>query len=127
MVVPLSLQFPAPSQLLAFVWMPLEQLGLAQVVLAPYFWQLPEPSHWPLFPQLSGGSAAQSSSGSVPAVTGVHCPFWPSASNAEQARHGALQSDSQHTPSTQNPLTHSSAVMQVAPLATFLVHTFVSV
>jgi hypothetical protein len=52
----------------------------------------------------------------LPADTGLHVPTLPARL---QASHEPPQAVLQHTPSTQLPLPHSLAAVQVAPLAFF--------
>ena len=59
----------------------------------------------------------QSLSGSEPGLTGPQAPSSPAPLRAAvQARHGPVQAESQHTPSTQKPLTHWLFWVQATPL-----------
>ena len=68
-------------------------------------------AHSPLLPQ---SYCPQPFSGSVPAGRFLQVPMLP---EMLQARHGPVQLELQHTPSTQLPLLHSQELPQVAPFA----------
>ena len=81
-----------------------------------YSWQLPEPLHKPFFWQLVAPSSVQSFCGSVPAPMLPQVPLTPlPLSAAVHAMHSPAHAVSQHTPSTQLPLTHCDAVVQATP------------
>jgi len=108
--------FPAPSQVEAAVKtvVPIPQLEPRQVVPWTYFWQLPLPSHLLLVPhdvtpwswQISWGSGA-------PIGTRVHVPREVVRAQDWQAPE---QAPLQQIPCAQNPLAHSAAARQEAPM-----------
>lgn len=63
--------------------------------------------------------------GSVPALTKSHVPLVPPVSAAEHASQVPLHARSQHTESTQLPLTQSVPSEQLPPLARSATHWFV--
>ena len=79
-----------------------------------YFWHPPMPLHLPLSPQLAAPMSRHMPLGSgALARTGVHLPR---ALGRAQVWQGPAQAFSQHTPSTQAPLSHWSAAVQSWPL-----------
>jgi hypothetical protein len=76
----------------------------------------PAPSHMPSVPQVESACCAHSSSGSVPFVTGRQRPSAAVVLLFEQALQPSVQADSQQTLSTQKPLAHSAAAVQLVPL-----------
>jgi hypothetical protein len=104
-----SPQAPLPSQVAAFVCvLPIGQLWFRHVVEVSQKRHLPVPSQRPSRPQVVRSLALQRPPGSVPpAGTGVQVPTW---FDTLQLWHTPLAADeqavSQHTPSTQLPLSH---------------------
>jgi hypothetical protein len=104
------LQSPLPLQTDAVVILPLVQIAAAQtVVLSGKVQVLPsEPSHWawqaPVPPQGVRGLSG------LPLMA-LHLPTEPASSHDS---HWPSQALSQHTPSTQYPVEHSAADLQVA-------------
>jgi hypothetical protein len=86
-------------------------------------WHVPEPLHSPSWPQGFCRSGAQSSPGSVFALTGPHTPLAPDSLSAVwQAMQGSLHWALQHTLSTQKPDWHCAAEAQSAPFARSFTH-----
>jgi hypothetical protein len=107
--LPLPSHFPSPTAL------PLLQLALLHTVPLSYFRHAPAPSQKPSLPQLFLSLSVQSSSGSVPALTGRQRPSSLSFLALLQAWHPPAQALSQQTPSTQNPEVHSAPSWQAPP------------
>jgi hypothetical protein len=97
---------PAPSQVLAGVYVVPRQDSLTQVVPEAHLRHAPEPSHWPSSPQLDAVSCGHSLSGSVPATIARQRPEPWLVLEATHAMQPPVQSDSQQTPSTQWSLPH---------------------
>ncbi len=111
-----EVQTPVPLQLPAAVNVVPEHDAVPQGVMEPYSSQLPAPSQNPSVPQVDGGAAAHSLSGSIPARMGPQSPSAPLPFfAAEHARQRPVQALEQHTPSTQEPLPQSAPVMQGLP------------
>jgi hypothetical protein len=66
-------------------------------------------------PQVAGLCAAQSSFGSVPALTGRHSPFGRPVSALLHARQVPVHGESQQKPFTQLPDVHSAVREQANP------------
>ena len=105
---------PAPSHTRACTTSSMfEQAAGAQDVPAAYSAQRPATSHRPFVWQLAGPLSMHIPRGSgVPRGTGRHNPF---DSGSAHERHAIRQSDSQHTPSAQKPLTHSAPMLHAPP------------
>src|SRR5262245_60195784 len=82
----------------------------------PHTRHAPAPSHMPSVPQVDGACCAHSLSGSVPFVTGRQRPSAAPVLLFAQALQLSVQADSQQKPSTQKPLPHSAAAVQLVPL-----------
>lgn len=116
MVPPPTVQAPAPSHFLAAVAVPLAQLAGTQTVVLSHFAQPPEPSHFPLRPQLVSADAAHIDRGSAMfAGVFVHVPD-------EHVLQAPVQSLLQQTPSTQWPLVHSMFALQAAAFGNVAPH-----
>lgn len=112
-----SLQTPNPSHECPFC-SPAAHVVLPQLVPGAYLAQAPLPSQEPLRPQLAAPSSAHSPSGSEAAATLPQAPFVPAPFLAAlHAWHVPAHGESQHTPSTQLPLTHCWLPVQAAPLS----------
>ncbi len=107
-------QTPDPLQVRAGVYVEPVHDSLTQVV-PDHRRHSPAPSHIPSSPQLEAVSCGHSLSGSVPIETALQRPLVRPVFALLHARHEAVQSDSQQTPSTQKPLAHSPAPPQLAP------------
>jgi hypothetical protein len=105
-------QVPRPSQRNAVVSVETSQPAGLHIVPVEYFWQAPAPSQTPLLPQLGAPSSAHSLRGSVPTSAGRQLPTAPGAA---QLKHTSVQARLQQTPSAQNPLWHSAAIVQACP------------
>src|SRR4051812_27306146 len=101
------------------LWMALVSTHDApQGVPAAQYWQDPLPSHTPVKPHDMAGEAGQSATlrGIAPVGMGSQKPSSPwFLRAAEHAWQGSVHALSQQTPSTQKPLGHSMAVVQLAP------------
>jgi hypothetical protein len=84
----------------------------AQIAPCAYLRHAPAPSHTPSRPHVATVSSGHWSRGSVPTSAGMHVPRLPTAA---QVMHVPAQSEVQHTPSTQNPLSQSVAIVHWAP------------
>jgi hypothetical protein len=80
----------------------------------------------PSSPQVLAAAAVQSDPCALPALTGAHLPSGCPVFTCRQELHLELQAPSQQTPSMQEVLLHSSAFVQVLPLAFFATHTLVA-
>jgi len=93
---------------------PVGQVEPRQVVPCTYFWQTPLPSHLPSFPQVAAPASLQVPCGSdAPRATLVQVPSVLERAHDWQAPVQALL---QQIPWAQNPLPHSAAAAQEAPL-----------
>src|SRR4051812_28007378 len=95
-IIPLSLQVPDPSQVLALVCVPAAQLDARQTVPAMYFRHAPAPLQNPSSPQLAAPPSVHSLSMSTPLATKPQTPSAPvpffAAEHAEQRpAHAVLQ------------------------------------
>jgi hypothetical protein len=89
------------------------QVGGVHSVSAGYWAQAPLPSQAPVCPQLVAPWSLHLPLGSaLPKAVRVQMPMDPTWLQEE---HDPVQAPSQHTPSTQNPVPHSSARAQAAP------------
>ena len=112
-------QLPAPSQLAAFVAVPLVQLAVRQGVVELRNRHPPLPSHVPSCPQVAV-STAHFVLEDPPDKIGLHRPLAAPVSALEQERQVPVQALSQQIPDTHAPCTHSLLATQVEP-STFLV------
>jgi hypothetical protein len=99
--------------------MALEQPAARHTVVVSYLWQAPAPSQVPSLPQVEAAVVGQSLRGSDPRSAGTHLPKFVVA---PQVMHVPVQALSQQTPSTQKPLSQSSAAAQVVPLVSWGMH-----
>lgn len=95
-----------------------------QVVPLAYSRQPPAPSQKPSAPQVDGACIAHWLSGSAPDGTLLHVPALPVSAHDRQVPVHAV---AQHTPCSQNPVTHSEPAAHVRPAGFFphapLLHT----
>lgn len=89
-----------------------------QLVPDSYFLQPPLPSQSPFRLQVAAPSSGHSLSGSESSATFAQVPSAPAPFFAAvQAWQAPVQGASQHTPSTQFPVTHCELPVQLLPLA----------
>jgi hypothetical protein len=118
-----ALHVPRPSQVLGPV-----NIDAAHEVVASHgvpAGKLRHPPVWhlPSVPQLDASFTAHWSRGSgLPSITGLQVPFATPVKPVKQAWQALVHAVSQQKPSTQKPLTHSSAAPQSAPFAAFGTH-----
>jgi ribonuclease E len=116
LVVVAAGQLPAPSQLAAAVATPDAQLAARHEVVAGALAQAPPAAQAPVLPH--GGAAVQRAS-VAPVVTLAQVPLAPPVLAAEQAVQAPVQAVLQQNPSTQAPVAHWLAAVQVPPVAFF--------
>ena len=111
------LHIPTASHVAAGVKVSPTQVALAQSVPAGQRVQPPEPSHFPVRPQVAGDSCGQLARGSaLPAAIGTQIPTEPGSAHE---RHGPVHACVQQTPSTQIAELQSLDIWQAAPAGSF--------
>jgi hypothetical protein len=111
--VPLSEQWPAPSQVSAFVRTVPLQDAAAQTAPTGYSLQLLVPLQFPLVPHDAAPWSPHSLYGSVSAGIAEQAPDWPTRLQCSQTpSHAPLQ----HTVSAQKPVAQSEPTEQGSPL-----------
>ncbi len=112
-----GLHTPRPLQARPICW-PALQVVAPQATPEAYSLHAWLPSQFPFFLQVMAPSSAHSPSGSVSTFTAPQTPLAPAPFLVtEQASHVPAQALSQQKPSTQLPLVHCDAEVQLLPLA----------